>query len=228
VTSDRPNAGAAKSPGPGKRQLKQQVLRQRLMRAAEKLFLKHGFDATTVDAIAAAASISRRTFFHYFASKEDVVFARHQEFETALLHAVSTQPPGTPLLTVAERAIMAAIGQLDRDEAVALTRLKQHTPALVARNQAKHERLERLLSASLAERIGASPEGLRARLAAMVVVGAIRVGGELWLTEGKSDEKPDQFARRVFRTLWTDLAGEPAPSSRVISKKRATARPARS
>ncbi|MEO8453047.1 MAG: TetR family transcriptional regulator [Gemmatimonadota bacterium] len=218
MASARPKQGAGTRPG--KRELKQQEARHRLMRAAEKLFLKRGFDATTVDEIAAAAGVSRRTFFHYFGSKEDVVFARHEAFESALLGAVSSQPPGTPLLAVAERAIMAAIGQLDPDEAIALTRLKQHTPALVARNQAKHERLERLLAASLAERLGTSAEGLRARLAAMVVVGTMRVGGELWLTEGARDEKPEQFARRVFRALWADLAEGPAASPSAAGKTR--------
>ena len=55
---------------PGLRQRKRQQIRERLTRTAVALFLERGFEATTLDDIAAAADISRRSFFHYFASKE--------------------------------------------------------------------------------------------------------------------------------------------------------------
>ena len=43
------------------------------------LFLERGFEATTIDDIATAADMSRRSFFHYFASKEDVVAAWQED-----------------------------------------------------------------------------------------------------------------------------------------------------
>ncbi|WP_019815326.1 TetR family transcriptional regulator, partial [Saccharomonospora saliphila] len=49
--------------------------REELERVAFALFADHGFDATTVDDIARAAGIGRRTFFRYFESKNDVVWA---------------------------------------------------------------------------------------------------------------------------------------------------------
>src|ERR1700687_5164382 len=74
---------------PGLRQRKQQQTRERLTRMAMALFLERGFEATTLDDIAAAADISRRSFFHYFASKEDVVFAWQEEISGALNDASS-------------------------------------------------------------------------------------------------------------------------------------------
>ena len=67
----------------GLRARKRQETRERLTRAAMALFLERGFEATTLDDIAAAADISRRSFFHYFDSKEDVVFAWHEEITAA-------------------------------------------------------------------------------------------------------------------------------------------------
>ena len=79
-TGAKPLPAGAKSPdGPGLRQRKLQETRERLTRAAMALFLERGFEAATIDDIAAAADVSRRSFFHYFASKEDVVAAWQED-----------------------------------------------------------------------------------------------------------------------------------------------------
>ncbi|GAB4244384.1 MAG: TetR family transcriptional regulator [Acidobacteriota bacterium] len=52
---------------------KRNFVRQEIWNAAIKLFAEKGFDATTVDDIAQAAGLSRRSFFRYFASKDDLV-----------------------------------------------------------------------------------------------------------------------------------------------------------
>jgi AcrR family transcriptional regulator len=54
---------------PGLRERKRLETRERLTRVAMALFLDRGFEATTLDDIAAAADVSRRSFFHYFGSK---------------------------------------------------------------------------------------------------------------------------------------------------------------
>ncbi len=58
--------------------LRERKRRETLHRIAEqglKLFLSNGYEATTLDAIAEAAGISRRTFFYYFKSKEEILLA---------------------------------------------------------------------------------------------------------------------------------------------------------
>src|SRR5271154_6532332 len=87
---------------PGLRQRKRQQTRERLTRAAMALFLDRGFEATTLDDIAAAADISRRSFFHYFDSKEDVVFAWQEESTAALIAAVAARPASESMLSAAE------------------------------------------------------------------------------------------------------------------------------
>jgi AcrR family transcriptional regulator len=196
-TISKPKSGAA---GPGLRARKRQQTRERLTRAAMALFLERGFEATTLDDIAAAADISRRSFFHYFASKEDVVFAWQEEITAALIAAVAARPAGESMLTAAENATTAMVGQLDAGEAIAMARLKRDNPVLQARNQVKYEKLERALAEALGKRAGNKSERLKARLVAMIATGAMRIGDEFWTAEG-AREKPEALVKRVFAAI---------------------------
>ena len=185
---------------PGLRLRKRQQTRERITRVAMALFLERGFEATTLDDIAAAADISRRSFFHYFASKEDVVFAWQEESTAALVAAVAARPANESMLTAAENAIAAMVRQLNPGEAIAMARLKRDNPALQARDQVKYEKLERALAEALGKRAGHKTERLQARLVAMIATGAMRIGGELWAAEG-AREKPEALAKRTFAAI---------------------------
>jgi AcrR family transcriptional regulator len=185
---------------PGLRERKRQQTRERLTRAAMALFLERGFEATTLDDIAAAADISRRSFFHYFASKEDVVFAWHEEITSALIAAVAARPRDESMLAAAENAISAMARQIEPSEAIAMACLKRDNPALQARDQVKYEKLERALADALAKRAGHKTEKLQARLVAMIATGAMRIGGELWADDG-AREKPEVLVKRTFAAI---------------------------
>lgn len=186
---------------PGRREQKREETRRRLMRAGQRLFAEQGFDRTSVDEIAAAAGVSRRTFFHYFGSKEDVVLSRHDDFERVLLEAIRTAPPAEPLLRVAEQAVIAALESFDAEEARLIEQLKRDTPALRVRDHGKYERLERAIADALAERLGTRPDDLRTRLDAMVVAGMLRVGGEGWLRASAAGVPVRDYVRQVVGTL---------------------------
>jgi AcrR family transcriptional regulator len=191
---------AATAAAPGLRERKRQQTRERLTRVAMALFLERGFEATTLDDIASAADISRRSFFHYFASKEDVVFAWHEESTAALIAAVAARPANESMLAAAENAISAMVRQLEPGEAIAMARLKRDNPALQARDQVKYEKLERALAEALGRRAGHKGEKLQARLVAMIATGAMRIGGELWAAEG-ARENPEALAKRTFAAI---------------------------
>lgn len=190
----------------GRREQKREETRRRLTRAAQRLFAEQGFDRTSVDEIAAAAGVSRRTFFHYFESKEDVILSRHAEFERTLLDAIRAAPPETPLLAVAEQAVIAALSSFDAEEARLIEQLKRDTPAFGARDHGKYERLERAIAGALAERAGASPDDLRTRLNAMLVTGVLRVGGAGWAGASAAGMPMEEYVRQVVRTLGSELA----------------------
>jgi AcrR family transcriptional regulator len=194
----------------GRREQKREETRRRLTREGQRLFAEQGFDGTSVDEIAAAAGVSRRTFFHYFDSKEDVVLSRHDDFERALMEAIRTAPREAPLLRVAEQAVIATLAAFDHDEFELLERLKRDTPALRARDHGKYERLERAIAGALAERAGASPDDLRTRLDAMVVAGMLRVAGSGWAGASAAGVPIEQYMHEVVRSLGRGLGHAPA------------------
>lgn len=194
-------------PNEGLRERKRRQTRERIANAAKTLFLKHGFDATTIDEIAAAADVSKRTFFDYFPSKEDVIAAWQDHFGEVMAEAVLARPPDEPPIKVVEKALIGSVLASAADpQALALGKLIRETPALRGREQLKYVKLEQKLAAALAAR-SANDEAsrLRARLLAMIVVGGMRVGGERWHEDGVPDDI-EGFARKIFAAIWAELA----------------------
>ncbi len=93
-----------------------------------ELFLKRGFEETTLDDIAAAAEISRRSFFHYFASKEDLVLAWQDASTDFPVAAIAARPADEPMLLAAENALLldgTAARELRGDIAIAAIEARQ-------------------------------------------------------------------------------------------------------
>ena len=107
-----------------------------LEEAALELFSERGFDAVTIDDIAAAADVSRRTFFRYFASKEDVILSDHPKRLDELQVALDRRPADEPALTALRHAIMSLAGtyEEEREHMLRRFRLMTTTPALEARS----------------------------------------------------------------------------------------------
>ncbi|CAN5649336.1 TetR family transcriptional regulator [soil metagenome] len=157
---------------------------QDLHDAALQLMAGRGFAATTVDDIVAAAGVSQRTFFRYFATKEDAVLLGYRALDEAL---DSLDIPADPrsalhaLLAFHEEQI-ARLTDDDADRYVTLQRLISTEPALrdavAARELAGMERLRVRLDAHLP---GDQP--LTSRLIAEVVTAILRVTFDHWRTQ---------------------------------------------
>jgi AcrR family transcriptional regulator len=192
--------------GEGRRERKRRQTKERIEQAAIRLFLDHGFDRTTIENITQAADVSRRSFFDYFPSKEEVVFAWQDSFAEKLVEAIAARPAQEPLAKVVEEALISTTAVALDARSMALGDLVRDTPVLAARNQLKYSRLEQKLTEALMARAdGDDIEVLRIRLLSAVVVGALRVGGEAW-QERQPQGSIEVFARDIFRELWRILS----------------------
>ncbi|KAF0848494.1 TetR family transcriptional regulator [Nocardia caishijiensis] len=135
---------------------------------ALRLFAERGYEATTVDEIAVAAGISRRTFFRQFRSKEDVIFADH-EFQLVSAQEFLAQATGDPWDAVCE----AVIGVFERftqwrDIAGRRYQVVRRVPALREREIVTVFRYERLFTEFLRERLPETPDLARVQFTAAV------------------------------------------------------------
>src|SRR3712207_4308791 len=121
---------------PGLRERRKALTSAELESAAFRLFGERGFDAVTVDDIAAEADVSRRTFFRYFASKEDVLLADHFVQLARLRDAMDARPPDEPIVTALRNALLSMSSDFEeRKEMIILRgRLMRDTPSLQARS----------------------------------------------------------------------------------------------
>src|SRR3546814_4564653 len=88
-----------------------------------RLFIERDFEATTLDDIAEAAFLSRRTLFHYFESKEEIVLPHTAEFPDAIAEAVAHRAADVPLLDMAEGALVEMITRYQSPQLRELARL---------------------------------------------------------------------------------------------------------
>src|SRR4029077_7864141 len=98
----------------GLRERKKARTRAAIRQHALRLFREHGYQATTVEQIAAAAEVSPSTFFRYFPPKEDVVL--RDALDTRMLEAFSRQPPGLAPVPAIRAAIKESLSSFGDDE----------------------------------------------------------------------------------------------------------------
>lgn len=177
-------------PGPTLRDHAREAVRAEVQRQAWLLFAQQGFEATTVDRIAEAAGMSRRTFFRYFASKDDLVLSRMVESGTELRDALRARPAAEP----AWRALRGAF-QLIVDKQVSsagrsrrLQLMLRDEPAVRATVEEWRRRWTALLAPALADRL---PPGelldLRAEALTRSGLECLEAAQERWAEEEDGD-----------------------------------------
>ncbi|MEV8546531.1 TetR family transcriptional regulator [Streptomyces sp. NPDC051572] len=188
----------------GLRERKRRRTRQRIAEVGMQLFLENGFDATTLDMIADAADISRRTFFAYFDSKDAVLETWESGLEDAIRAAVAEEShPVTPLRATRE-AMIRLTSLYETEEALAIDRLMRSTETLRVRKQANHERQEQILYTALAQRWPDPERQSALRLVAMVGVGTLRLAIEAWREEEHRDLLADHL-NEAFGAIQAEL-----------------------
>ncbi len=170
--------------GMGLRERKKAETRQAVHEAALRLAMEHGLDHVTVEMIADAANISRRTFSNYFAGKEDALLYGEEQRLRDLTRMFRARPPGEPSWTALREALndlRRAKGQPEKDWLARAIFAKRH-PSLLARQHATYGLLETELGQAIAEREGIDPAAsLRPRLMAGAFLLALRVATHTWI-----------------------------------------------
>ena len=188
--------------------------RARVAAAAFDLFAAQGYDGTTVDAIAERAGIARRTFFRYFRSKDDVIFADHDTLLATVNENLAGQSALTPLQAICSgvRIVFASYVR-DRQVSVSRYRLTRSVDALRDRELATVQRYERTFSRYVRGRLagGGLTESeivLRADVIAATVVAAHNAVLREWLRAG-GDYDPMPDLETAF--AWVVQTFEPGP-----------------
>ncbi|WP_436736633.1 TetR/AcrR family transcriptional regulator [Streptomyces sp. BBFR102] len=189
-STEEPPAATPDAPV-GLRERKKAATRQAVHEAAMRLTREHGLDHVTVEAIADAAGISRRTFSNYFAGKEDAVLFGREQYLQHLLDSVRERPAEeTNWQALRAAALVLRAARLDppRREWAQQTRLAMSHPSLLGRQLGTLATLERDLAAALAARSPTDP--VRARVMAAAFLVALRLAMQLWIEEDEEAEDP--------------------------------------
>jgi mycofactocin system transcriptional regulator len=159
--------------------------RARVEQAALGLFALNGFEQVIIDDVAAAAGISRRTFFRYFATKADAVWGDFAEHVHRLELLLAATDPAQPVLA----SVCAAYVQVNDYAETQLPLLRARMqliltePALLAHSQLRYADVDRVVADHVARRTGDSPAALVPRLVAASTRAAATTAFELWLTD---------------------------------------------
>lgn len=172
------------------RERNQERTRSEIAAASLRLFARRGFEAVTVDEIAAAAGVSRRTFFRYFETKEDALLVDDATRLDQLREALQERPADEAPFDSVRGAILALAGCYDT--ASAAFRLRAEvvvtTPAVHARALEHQAAWEATLREFAAARLGQPESALGPHLLAATCLASLRAALMTWLrAEGDAD-----------------------------------------
>lgn len=203
MSENFPAAGTA--PAEGLRERKRREIRQRIAEVGQRLFLADGYEGTTLDAIAAAACISRRTFFSYFKSKDDIILFWQEADSARLIADLLKTSPDVPPLDAVRDVMVKHIARYTTEQMTAVDNLMRSSESLLARKQAYYAEQEQALFNALCE-VWRQPERrLALRMVAVVSIGAMRLALQAWRDQSGQRKPVAKFLRDAFDSLRTEL-----------------------
>jgi AcrR family transcriptional regulator len=183
-------------PEPDWRQRKKNATRDRIRASALRLFGEQGYDATTVEQIAAGAGVSHMTFFRYFPAKEAVVLS--DSYDPLLAEALAGTPASWPVIRRIRTVLAEGLKQVydtDRDTLLAQNKLIVATPALRDRLWADQIRTQELILKAL----GAG-QSFQTRVTVAACLAAASTAIVTWVENDGTPELPD-LIEQAFDTL---------------------------
>ncbi|MFK8851021.1 TetR family transcriptional regulator [Streptomyces sp. Ac-502] len=198
-------------------QRKRQLVSDELSEAALQLLALKGFDAVTIDEIAATAGVSKRTFFRYFASKEDVVVQFLADMGTGIRTELAARPVEEPPSVALRHSVWVSMAACAAPpghsvRALRVVQLILRTPALRARFLERQDQWRGDLAAELAQRLGLAPDTvLYPQLAAGMALTAFDAVLQRW-SSSDGVEDPAELIDRAFAIIAPALDAVPSES----------------
>jgi AcrR family transcriptional regulator len=167
---------------------KRRAIRGELSEVALRLLTDRQFDSLTIDEIAAEAGVSRRTFFRYFTSKEDVVFAFLDQWAVRLAADIIARPADEDPVAAVQNSFRQLTAAYD-DRALALVRLVRETPSLQQQERINREHLRISVVNALATRLGLDAErDMRPQILATIAFAPLDAAMFSWFGNRSSEE----------------------------------------
>lgn len=197
-STDRPRTGL--------RERTRRAVRKEITEAAEVLFVERGYEATTIEHIAEAVGMSRRTLYRYFSTREDVVLGKLDVVAEEVLAALRERPVGEPVWVSLRHSFDGMIAHLDAAAssglAVPMQRIILETPGLRARYLDKIEQVEAAAELVVRERADAAGRPWAAddptpRAVVAAALGCVLAAEHAWLAGGATET----FAALVDRAM---------------------------
>jgi len=160
-----------------------------LENVAFDLFSRQGFEQTTIDDIASAAGIGRRTFFRYFPSKNDVVWGDFDDDLERMRRRLSAVPAGIPLMDALREAIVD-FNTIAPEQIPAHRRRMEfilRVPALQAHSTLRYAAWRQVIADFVADRTELPPSALLPQAIAYAMLGVAIAAYEQWLASVGSD-----------------------------------------
>lgn len=196
---------------------KRRAVQEHVSAVGTELFLRNGFDAVTVDAIAAAAGISRTSFFRYFSSKEDVALVGAVSLGRRVRATLVNRPANELAWDALRHALVevpaAFIG--DPDRGLAQARLVMQTPSIRARNADKYRAWTELLTPDTARRLGVDyrdPTEPRPRAVVAAALACLDTATEIWVEADGNVELSHLIEKAMAPMLHNDVTASDNPS----------------
>ena len=194
------------------------LVREEVSELAMRLFMSHGFDAVSVDDIAAAANMSQRTFFRYFATKDEIVLQYERQLRRRLHDAVRLRPADEGPVTALKNAFIetSTAAPDHREQARKRGRVLNDAPMLQARVQVVLSEADAELAELLTARMPSMPRRPREARARIIVVTIFAVAAYAWneWVTSDSNKDPATYIASAFDVLaagWDELdEGSPA------------------
>ncbi len=192
-------------PAESARDRKRHETRERIAEAALRLFLANGYEGTTLDVIAAEAGISRRTFFSYFDSKDDIVMFWQEAGWASMRADLLKTSPDVPPLDAVRDLMMESLSRYTTEQMTTLDRLVRSSESLLARKQTFYAAQEQALFATLCEVWRQPHRRTGLWMVAVVSIGAMRLTTQRWNDSGRPPKPMAEFLQDAFDSVRAEL-----------------------